>query len=136
MKTGKQLIIVFAVIFSSCNSSTNPDVGIKDPFMDQCDSLMDLAKHDFNNGVRDYTIMGLLRATDFEIYYSDYMKTNYNIRIKASCVINFPIECYQSTLNTEIEKELGESIEKIREELKQDFEKQNSETINEVKTKL
>lgn len=51
------------------------------------------------------------------------MKTNYNITIKANCVINFPTECYQSTLNAEIEKELGESIEKIREKVKQDFDK-------------
>ncbi len=90
----------------------------------ECDSISEKAKTDYENGVREYTVLGLVESTEFEMFYSNYMQQNYNISMKANCVPTMLDECYAEAMIAEIEKEYGaDFIEQVREKAKVEFDK-------------
>jgi hypothetical protein len=125
MKYWILLLLTILLTFGCKNKSEKQSLYDSDPFFKECDSLTKKAKLDYKNGIRDYTIMGTVYLTDFEMFYSEFMKRNYKVRMKANCVPEFPQECYESTLNYELEKEYGENfIEQTRKHAKTEFEKE------------
>ena len=88
----------------------------KPPILIECDSMSKKAKTDYKSGIREYTIMGLVIATELEMHYSDYMKRNYNITMKANCVPSLHDECYAQSMTSEIEKEYGEDFMRLTRE--------------------
>ena len=69
--------------------------------------------------------MGLVEATELEMHYSDFMKRNYNITMKANCVPTFLDECYAQSMAFEIEEEYGENFMQLtREKAKKEFNEQ------------
>ncbi|ADR23156.1 hypothetical protein MATR_29950 [Marivirga tractuosa] len=122
MKLQTQYIFIILSFLAACTTSAEKTTELNDPIFRECDSLIEKASLDFENGIRDYTIMGTVYATEFEMFYFEYMKEHHDVTIKASCVIDFPRECYQSAMNSLIEKELGEDIiEKTRKAAKEEF---------------
>jgi len=122
----KYWILTFAIFFFGCknNREKPPTLELTDPILIECDSMSKKAETDYKNGIREYTMMGLVVATELEIHYSDYMKRNYNITMKANCVPSFLDECYANSMAFEIEEEYGEDFIKLtREKAEIEFNK-------------
>jgi len=97
----------------------------KPPILIGFDSINRKAKADYKNGIREYTVLGLVEATEFEIYYSDFMKRNYNITMKANCTPTTLAEYYAESMIYEIENEYGENfMELTRIKAEKEFNKQ------------
>ena len=126
MKSGILLLIL--IIFSCKNKQNETNISeFNDPIFVECDSLTKNAEKDYQNGIREYTIMGTVYLTEFEKYYSDFMKEKYNITIKANCVPDFPKTCYEESLNYEIEEEYGKDFIKLtREKAEIEFNKKRN----------
>ena len=115
MKSG--ILILILIILSCKNKQNETNISeLNDPIFVECDSLTKKAEKDYGSGIREYTIMGTVYLTEFEKYYSDFMKEKYNITMKVNCVPNFPETCYKETLNYKIEEEYGEDFIKLTRE--------------------
>ena len=133
MKTEFRYLFLSLIIFSLINCSglpKKPKNNIpKPPKIEvdvECEKMEKKAIKDFNNGIREYNYLGLVIATKFEVYYSDYMKREYNIIIKASCTANYLEDCYSEIMNDEIERKYGLGfMEKTRKKAKRKFKKNN-----------
>ncbi len=114
----KYWILTFAILIFGCKNKREKPLTLEltDPILIECDSMSKKAETDYKNGIREYTIMGLVYATELEMYYSDYMKRNYNITMKANCVPTFLDECYAQSMVFEIEEEYGENFMKLTRE--------------------
>ena len=123
----KYWIITFAILFLRCknNREKSPTLELTDQILIECDSLSKKAETDYKNGIREYTIMGLVEATELEMHYSDFMKRNYNITMKVNCVPTFLTECYAESMIFEIEDEYGKDFMRLtREKAEAEFNKQ------------
>jgi hypothetical protein len=126
MKNSPFSLLIILLIFGCKNEPEKISHFSSDPYFKRCDSLTKKAEFDYKNGTRDYTIMGTVYMTEFELYYSDFMKRNYNIRMKANCTPEFPQECYETSLNSKLEKEYGGNfIELTRKKAKSKFVQQH-----------
>ncbi|MGJ8592420.1 MAG: hypothetical protein ACSHXF_07725 [Aquaticitalea sp.] len=122
----KYYILTFAIVVFGCknNPETTTSLESDDKIFSECDSISKQAETDYNNGIREYTTMGLVEATKFEIFYSDFMKQNYNIKIRANCVPTFLSQCYEQSMAFKIEEEYGEDfMQTTREKAKTEFNK-------------
>tara|TARA_R110002050_G_scaffold298974_1_gene463408 strand:+ start:1406 stop:1783 length:378 start_codon:yes stop_codon:yes gene_type:complete len=125
MKNISFSFLIILLIFGCKNEPEKISLYSSDPYFKGCDSLTKKAELDYKNGTRDYTIMGTVYLTEFERYYSEFMKTNHNITMKANCTPEFPQECYETSLNSMLEKEYGENfIELTRKKAKSEFQQQ------------
>ena len=80
------------------------------PLFMECDSINQKAKKDYQNGIREYIVLGTVYMTDFEMFYSNFMKKTHNIIIKANCSPSMIEESYAESMMDEIEKEYGENF--------------------------
>lgn len=89
----KYWILTFAILIFGCKNNPVKTTSLEsdDKIFSECDSLSKQAEIDYKNGIREYTMMGLVEVTKFEMFYSDFMKRNYNITMKANCVPNYPL---------------------------------------------
>ena len=75
-----RIVLLAFIIFGCKNNRENPPTSeLVDLISMECDSLSQKAVTDYKNGIREYTLMGLVYTTELELYYSDFMKRNYNI---------------------------------------------------------
>lgn len=103
----------------------------KPSFLIECDSISKIAEVDYKNGIKQYTIMGLVEATPFVTYYTEFMKHNYNIVIGANCVPTLKDECYNNTMIEQIENEYGtDFINKSYEKSEKEFNKLKKDKTN------
>ncbi|GGG60783.1 hypothetical protein [Bizionia arctica] len=123
----KYWILTLTMLIFGCknNQEKQPTLELADPILIECDSMYEKAEADYKNGIKEYTIMGLVYATELEMYYSDFMKRNYNITMRVNCVPNYPQSCYEESMNYEIEEEYGEDFMKLtREKAEMEFNEQ------------
>ncbi len=118
---------LFAIPFfiSGCKSISEKPPSISDyPILKKCDSIGKIAKTDYNNGIREYDILGTVEVTEFDQFYWKYMQEKYNIKIKANDQPSFSEECYANSMNFEIEEEYGQYfIDRTIEDAKIEYEK-------------
>jgi len=124
MKFGSLVLSLFAIILG-CKSISEKPPSISDyPILRECDSIGQIAKSDYKNGIREYDILGTLEMTKFEQFYWKFMKEKYQIEIKANDQPSFQEECYAESMNSEIEEEYGKGfINKTIKDAKIEFEK-------------
>jgi hypothetical protein len=120
-----QMFFILVCFTVSCNQASDSEkVKFDISLLNTCDSLRNKAIHDYNSGIKNYTIMGTVEANDFKIFYNDYMEKNFNITLSANCSPDFPGSCYQTTMNSKIEEEYGVNfIKTTRKKASIEFEK-------------
>ena len=122
------LIILLCILANQCfaQEDTNviPSPPELPPIITSCDSISDIAKTDYDNGKRQYTIMGMVELDDFQLFYNDYMESKYNIDIRANCMPQFLDDCYNAGMMTRIEEQYGVNfITNSYEEARKEFNK-------------
>ena len=121
----KLFFIIILLLVLSCKSSSKTSLPSLDdyPILKACDSIGKIAESDYKKGIKVYDILGEYTISDFEQFYSEFMKQKYNIVIKASSQPSFEQECYAQSMNYEIEKQYGKGfIDKTYEEAKIEYE--------------
>jgi hypothetical protein len=120
-------ILIFIIFIFGCknNAEKLPTPELTDSILIECDSVSKKAETDYKNGIREYTMTGLVVATELEIHYSDFMKRNYNITMKANCVLTLLNQCYDQSMALQIEEEYGEDFIRLtREKAEIEFNQQ------------
>ncbi len=124
----KYFIITLMLLILGCKekSPKPPNFQFKEPILIKCDSMRHVAKTDYDNGIREYNLLGSVEMTELELFYWDYMRDKYKITIKTNDVPSFLEECYAESMNDEVEKEYGsEFIDKTYREAEIEFAKSN-----------
>ena len=77
---------------------------------DPCIIASDSAKTQAQKGNYSYTREGLIRSSDFETFYSNYVKNKYGLTLLASCVSPPDNWCFAWTANRLAEDKFGKDF--------------------------